>query len=355
VSTFGVSQRTTVGLALYTGQAPTGSQPLASRPGLYQDVVPLAQAAERAGFDAFWISEHHGLVDGYVPDPLTVLAAVAACTEKIALGTGVVLGPLHHPIRLAEQAAVVDQLSSGRLVLGLGLGYGDDELRAFDVGGVRRGDRLDDLVAVLRHAWSGQSFSYTGRSVALDDVRVTPPPFGGRQIPILIGAYAAPARARAARIADGHIIGRGTPDIVAAAIDDIERAGGPQRSPYSLVVNVVAVLDEAGGRAFEALDGFERQQMVYESIQRGRDMYGGQVPTSTGDGALTLGHIDAYVQVRGSAAQIVAHCRHITNALPDWAEAHIALRIVFPEPDLDAQIERIATFGELVVPPLQGL
>ena len=265
-------RRTTFGLALYTGQQ------VEPRGRWYHDAVPLAEAAEAAGFDAFWVSEHHGFIDGYLPAPLSVLASVAARTDRLLLGTGVVLGPLRHPVRLAEEAAVVDQLSGGRLILGLGLGYADDELRAFELTGPGRGTRLEDLIHILRAAWTGEQFSFDGATAQLDRVRVTPTPFAGRQIPILLGGYVPAARRRAARLADGHIVGRGAPDIVRAAIDVIAAEGGPERSPFTFVVNIVAILDEDGGHPVEALRAFEAQQMTYESNQRGLDIYDGQVP-----------------------------------------------------------------------------
>ena len=129
-----MSGRRSIGLGLFTGQQPPG----APRPP-YRDALALARAAEQAGFDAFWVSEHHGLPDGYLPSPLVLLAALATGTETITLGTGLALAPLHHPLRLAEDAAVVDHLSGGRLLLGLGLGYAAHEYTAFGVDTARAG------------------------------------------------------------------------------------------------------------------------------------------------------------------------------------------------------------------------
>ena len=95
--------------------------------GIYADLLDLCAAAEAAGLDAVWLSEHHFVDDGYMPSLLPTAAAIAARTTRIAVATGVIVAPLHDPIRLAEDAATVDLISGGRLVLGLGAGYRDEE------------------------------------------------------------------------------------------------------------------------------------------------------------------------------------------------------------------------------------
>ncbi|MBI5090043.1 MAG: LLM class flavin-dependent oxidoreductase, partial [Actinobacteria bacterium] len=133
-----------VGAALYTGQ---GS--VAAGHG-YRDAIELAVAAEASGFDVFWVSEHHGWDDGYLPSPLVVLAAVAARTERIELGVGVAVAPLHHPARLAEDVAVLDQLARGRVIMGLGIGYVDAEYELFGIDRRARAELLEAVVAALR-------------------------------------------------------------------------------------------------------------------------------------------------------------------------------------------------------------
>src|SRR4051794_11468813 len=194
--------RRTFGLGLFTGQQPPG----ASRPP-YRDAISLARAAEASGFDAFWISEHHGFPDSYLPSPFVLLGALAATTDRLLLGAGVALAPLHHPLRLAEDAAVVAQLPGGRRVLGLGLGYAEHEYAAFGVAPPRRGAVLADLVPFLRRAWSGEAFDWAGPAYRGHELRVTPRPERAEGIPIWLGGYAAGALQRARRLADGHLIG----------------------------------------------------------------------------------------------------------------------------------------------------
>jgi alkanesulfonate monooxygenase SsuD/methylene tetrahydromethanopterin reductase-like flavin-dependent oxidoreductase (luciferase family) len=99
----------------------------------YAECVAEVEEADRLGLAAVWLSEHHLTTDGFLPSPLAMLAALAVRTRRIELGTNVLLLPLHHPLRVAEDAAVVDLLSGGRLVLGVGQGYAPHEFAAFGV------------------------------------------------------------------------------------------------------------------------------------------------------------------------------------------------------------------------------
>ena len=155
-----------IGLGLFTGQIPPGSDRTFAQE--YRDIIELSLLAETLGFDSVWVSEHHGAGDGYLPSLLPMLGALAAATERVQLGTGVVLTPFHHPLRLAEDAAVVDQISEGRLILGLGLGWREEEFRMFDIPIRERVRRTSETVEILRKAWTGERFSHEGRVFSLD-------------------------------------------------------------------------------------------------------------------------------------------------------------------------------------------
>lgn len=149
---------------------------------LYGEFLELCQEAEHLGVDSLWVTEHHGFDDDYLPAPLTVLAAVAARTNRVRLGTGVVVAPLHPAASIAEQAAVVDLLSGGRLDLGLGAGYRPPEFELYGASMRRRHDVNDDRARQIRELW---------RTAA-----VTPRPVQER-LPIWMG-YLGPKGARRA-------------------------------------------------------------------------------------------------------------------------------------------------------------
>lgn len=154
--------------------------------------------AEDLGFSSVTLSEHHGVDDGYLPSALTYAAAIAARTSTMRIRIGAVLPSLYHPLRLAEEAAVVDNISNGRLELVLTNGYVPSEFAMFDERLADRVKRVTETVAVLRQAFTGEPFEFRGKTV-----RVTPAPAQAGGIPILLGAASEGAARRAARIADG--------------------------------------------------------------------------------------------------------------------------------------------------------
>jgi len=205
------------GIGLYTGQVPDGSG-IGFREE-YARILEQARFAEELGIDSLWLSEHHGADDGYLPSLLPLAAAILANTERLVVGTAVMLAPFHHPLRLAEDVAVLDQLSGGRFILGLGTGWRAAESRAFGLDLSARAVTLEETVAVLRRAWAGERFSFSGRIHHVEDAIVRPAPFTAGGPPIWLGGTGPRALARAGRLGDGHF-GVGVPFGAAMAAFD---------------------------------------------------------------------------------------------------------------------------------------
>jgi alkanesulfonate monooxygenase SsuD/methylene tetrahydromethanopterin reductase-like flavin-dependent oxidoreductase (luciferase family) len=167
---------------------------------VYGDLMSQIVWAEDAGFESVWLSEHHFTDDGYAPAVFPVLAAIGARTERIRLGTAVCLAPLHHPLRLAEDAAAVDVMSNGRLELGLAPGYRVTEFNALGIPKRQRGRRTDETLEILRAAWTGQEFDYHGEIFSLEAITVQPTPVSAESlIPIHIGGSSQASALRAGR------------------------------------------------------------------------------------------------------------------------------------------------------------
>ncbi len=184
--------------------------------------VALAQIAEEAGFESLWAPEHivvpveyahlYGASDdgtlnrlgsrGGIPDPLIWFAFVASHTKRLRFGTGVMLLTERNPVHTAKEAATLDSLTQGRLMLGVGAGWCREEYDALGVSWPRRGKRLDEYIDAVRALWSKDEASYTGEFVSYAAVQCDPKPHNGT-IPIHIGGTSEAAARRAGRTGDG--------------------------------------------------------------------------------------------------------------------------------------------------------
>lgn len=165
---------------------------------LYAACIEQCEAADRWGFERVFFAEHHGSEDRYCPAPVPVAAAVAARTKHIRLSPAALLAPLHDPLQVAEDLAVLDLVSGGRLDVILGAGYVADEFAMFGADLSHRGAAVSELIAVLKRAWSSERFDFRGRQV-----RVTPRPAQQPRPDIWLGGMSKAAAMRAAREADG--------------------------------------------------------------------------------------------------------------------------------------------------------
>ena len=138
----------------------------------YGELLEQAEAADALGFDSFWVAEHHFHEYGTIPRPPVWMAAAAQRTRRIRLGAGVVVLPFDNPLRTAEDYAMVDILSNGRLNLGVGSGYLSHEYAGFGVESSTKRERFDEALDIVLRAWTGERFSYAGKYHRVDDVQL---------------------------------------------------------------------------------------------------------------------------------------------------------------------------------------
>jgi alkanesulfonate monooxygenase SsuD/methylene tetrahydromethanopterin reductase-like flavin-dependent oxidoreductase (luciferase family) len=170
---------------------------------VYNEIVAEAQMAESVGFDSCLITEHHQQADGYFPNPLMVSAGVARQTTTLKVGTCCALAPLYNPIRLTEDAALLDVISGGRLLLTLGASYVSEDLAAFGVDASKRGALMEDTVRFLLEAWTQDNLDFDGEVYHFKNMRVTPKPVQKPRPPVWLGAWTPQGLRRAGRLGDG--------------------------------------------------------------------------------------------------------------------------------------------------------
>src|SRR3984957_19650631 len=168
-------------------------------PEFYRRTLDQIVLAEQLGFDHVWITEHHFVDDGYMPSPLVMAGAIAALTERVMIGQDVMLLPFANPVRLAEDLAVLDNLSSGRMMLGAGMGYVPSEFAGMGVPRRQRRARMDDTLEILRRAWAEEEFDFDGEVYQVAKVRVRPRPVQAGGPPLWVAAMSEAGARRAAR------------------------------------------------------------------------------------------------------------------------------------------------------------
>lgn len=203
--------------------------------------VEFAQAAEAAGFESLWTVEHVVVPSGYdspypydpsgkmpggedfpIPDPLIWLSYVAAATSRIHLATGILILPQRNPVVLAKELATLDHLSNGRMILGIGVGWLEEEFDAIGVPFAERGRRTDDHVAAMRALWTQDKATFHGEFTHFDHCISRPQPVQG-SIPVHIGGHTDIAAKRAGRLGDGFFPGKGNHEELARSFDLVRR------------------------------------------------------------------------------------------------------------------------------------
>jgi alkanesulfonate monooxygenase SsuD/methylene tetrahydromethanopterin reductase-like flavin-dependent oxidoreductase (luciferase family) len=220
----------------------------------YAAALEMAEWADQRGATMIGLSEHHGSADGYLPSALAMAAAVAARTSKARIGVSAVVAAFQDPLRLAEDAAVVDLISRGRLDLTVVGGYVHEEFEMFGVPMAERPARVAETVTTLRSAWTGEPFEFRGRRA-----RVLPRPAQPGGPPIILGGSSEAAARRAARLGDGFMPSE--PQFHDFYRDECMKLGKPDPGPFMGGDTSVVVLAEDPEKAWPELGPYFMHEM----------------------------------------------------------------------------------------------
>jgi probable F420-dependent oxidoreductase len=321
------------------GLAPTQSQPR------FDVLRAQAGRAEELGFETLWAHEHHSQAMMY-PDPLATLAAMAGVTRRIGLGTNMLLLPLHHPVRVAQHAAMVDVLSEGRVRLGVANGYSPVDFATFGVSTHDRGRRLGEGLELVRALWSGDPVTRTGRDFDLEDFQLFPLPVQRPGPPIYVGGQARVAIRRAAKLGDGYLVSttETLPNVAARVRTYRSECQALKISPGRLLLNRIVCTVDTRARKLEAQDFFAK------ALLRLYDSWGHTNVTGLSEAERATERVSRDHFVIGEPSECIELLGHYRELGID----HVACLMSFGGPPLEWVDRSLTLFGERVLPALSG-
>ena len=218
-----------------------------SNPSFYQEIIEQVKWLDSMGADLVWFTEHHFIEDGYLPSWVPVAGALSSVTSNVRFGTDICLMPFNHPIRLAEDLAVLDNLTEGRVELGLGMGYAPHEFAGFGIPVSRRVSLMDEGIEVLQQCFSGVKFTYSGKRYQFKDVQIKPGYVQADGPPLWVAAMSEAGALRAARYKT-HFLPQG---LRQASFDPwvnaVVRAGrSPQAHRIGIIRSILVTNDAKG-------------------------------------------------------------------------------------------------------------
>lgn len=289
----------------------------------YRDALEEVTRAEALGFDSAWMEEHHSVPDHYWPSPLPVLAGFATRTSRLMLGTDILVAPFYHPVRLAEDVALLDVMSGGRFTLGIAIGYKPDEFALYDVPLEKRGARFEEQLAIVKGLWTGEPFSFKGTYYTVQG-RLEPRPVQAPHPPIWIGGWGDLTLKRAATLADNWIPGP-TADLARLLrgkqqfLDNRRAAGKAAPTEWPLTRDLI--IADTDRRARELAEA--HIMLAYRQEYAG----GWRHPFIDASIATDLGRLMADRFIIGGPDECVAQIRRF---IEQYGTTHLVFRTFFP-------------------------
>jgi probable F420-dependent oxidoreductase len=290
----------------------------------YREALEEVERAEELGFDSVWMEEHHAVTNHYWPSPLTVLAGFATRTSRLLLGTDIVVAPFHHPVRLAEDVAMLDVMSNGRAVLGIAIGYKPDEFALYGVELERRGARFEEQLAIMKGLWMEERFAFRGAYYTVDG-RLEPKPITRPYPPLWIGGWGELTLRRAATLADNWIPGP-TADLARLlkgqrAFLDHRRAAGRPQPPAEWPLTRDVIIADSDRKARDLAE--EHIMVAYRREYAG----GWRHPFIDASVATDLDRLMDDRFIIGGPEQCIARIRRFVE---QYGMTHLICRMFFP-------------------------
>jgi len=173
----------------------------------FNEFLEEALFGEELGFDSVWLEEHHSVSNHYWPSPMIGLAGLATRSERILLGTDILVLPFYHPVRVAEDAAMLDILSNGRFIFGAAIGYKPDEFSLYQTAMDKRGERFEESIRLIKQLWTQEEVHFKGKYYQLSGEKIEPKPMSHPHPTIWLGGWGNLSLSRAAQLGDAWVPG----------------------------------------------------------------------------------------------------------------------------------------------------
>ena len=334
-----------------------------SEQSVYESGLAQMLAAESLGYSSVWIAEHHFNDYGLCPAPQVLASYVAARTTRLRLGMGVSLLPLHHPVDLAEELAVLDVVSGGRLDIGIGRGGTLQDYQTFQSDRADSRERVEEGIALMRQAWSGAPFDFKGRFHSAERLHVRPRPVQAPHPPLFIATNSEDSVVSAARLGlptlssffvplaelqTRHRLYRETALAAGHSMHDVEE--WERQSWLMRAVHVAPDRDAAMRAAEGPFMGYQHKMARLRS-----DAAGGSVPGSFDRSLLRLRPFQEYLDngwlMVGSPDEVRESLQRYLDAA---AFGRVMLLMALPGLETDLALRSMRLFAEQVAPALEG-
>lgn len=315
----------------------------------YPECLEEVIYAEELGFSSAWLEEHHGVKNHYWPSPLIGLAGLAVRTARIQLGTDIIVLPFYHPVRIAEDVAMLDIMSNGRMILGAAIGYRPDEFALYQIPLEKRGAAYAEAIQFIRQLWTQEAVTFQGEYYHVENSKIEPRP--ARQPPIWLGGWGPLSLKRAAFLGDAWVPGP------TANLKKLLEAQSTYR----------AYLAEAGKNVSCVPSPLTREMIIAETDAKAqemakqhllisyRDEYGGgwDHPLIGNEDSSPVDHLEALSHERFIIGSPETCIRKIQEFVDAFGMDHLICRLYFPGIPHKFIMNELALIGKEIIPVFQ--